>query len=114
MCCSVGFNHWPKVVEPVQSWLVSFESSQKAVYWIGTLSDGFGQLWPDELGSVIDGKFVPVFILQEGKIFLDIVSEDEHVWVLASNGKQLLTIEIPYFIVEVLGDTEVTFMRRTE
>ncbi len=55
-----------------------------------------------------------IFVLQESKIFLDIVSKDEHVRVLASNGKKLLTIEIPYFIIEVLGFTDVTFMRRTE
>lgn len=107
-------NHRAKIVDPVQSRFVSFETSEQAVDAIRSLSDGFGEFGPDELRSIICGQSIPVLVSHEGQILLDVVSKDQDVGMLATQCQQFLSIEVPDLIVEVLNESGVTFMRRTE
>jgi len=84
MCCFTRLYYWAKIIEPVKPWLVSLESSQKAIYRVRSFPYGLCQLRPNELSCIIDGEFVSIFILQESKIFLNVVSKHEYVGVLAS------------------------------
>lgn len=81
-----GLDHWPKIVDPVQSGLISFEASQQAVDAIRTFPDGFGEFRPDELRSIISGQSIPVLVSHEGEVFLYVVPKDKDVGMLATQG----------------------------
>jgi hypothetical protein len=109
-----GLDDRAQIVHPVEAGLVAFEAGQEAVHAVGPLADGFCEFGADELGSVFGRQLVAVLVLQKGKVFLDVISEDQDVRVLASESQQFLAVEVPNFIVVVLSGRGVTFMRRTE
>ena len=57
---------------------------------------------------------MPIFVLQESKIFLNIISKDENVWMFSSDGEKFFSIKVPNFIIIVLDRLKGTFMRKTE
>lgn len=86
MTCLIGLNDWTQVVEPVESRFSFLEASEDRIDAVRSFSDGFCVLRSDELCGVFSWQFISVFILLEGKIFLDIVSEDEYIRVFSSDG----------------------------
>lgn len=57
----------------------------------------------DKISGIVNWQFDSVFILQKCKIFLNVVSEDHDIRVLATDGEEFLSIKIPYFIIVVLS-----------
>jgi hypothetical protein len=109
-----GFDHWAQVVHPVKTGLIALKSCEQTVDTVRTLTDSFCEFGPDELGSVVDRQLVPILILEEGQVFLDVVSKDQDVRVFSSDGHQFLAVEIPDFVIEVLGGGRSTFILSTE
>jgi hypothetical protein len=97
----VGLYDAAEVVVPVESGLVSLESSQQTIYHVGSSSDGLGKFVPDEISGIVDRQFFAVLVLHESEVLLDVVSEPEDIAMLATDGHEFLPIKVPDFVFVV-------------
>ena len=103
-----------KIVKPIKPGFITFKSSQKTINTIWSFSNSFCKFWSDKLCGIICWQFMTIFVLQESKIFLNIISENKNIRMFSSNCKKFFSIKVPNFIIVVLYTLKSTFIRSTE
>jgi hypothetical protein len=69
----------------------------------------------DEVGSLLSVELYAILELHKLEVLLDVVAEGEDIAMLTADGKQLLVIEMPDFVVVVLQSAVgLTFIFMTE